>query len=305
MTRGVYCLANDGVLDWFVAFCESLREHASAEDLPLVVIPFDYRTRELSRLQARYGFEMFADATLPRLDAIGEHVRRNGEQAARAFRKFAAFWGPLDDFVFLDADIVVLEDPRRFLDAYVERKADVQLMFFDWDIEMVYVGELRERMEAQGSRGFNTGGFASSRGRVTMAEIEQLAEQAAPLRECFAVTAEQPFLNFCVDTLGWTTRSFQEELDDVAVPWAGLEIAWDGSEGRVSDRSRPDFGKRLPFLHWAGSPLTPWMPHKRLFLHYRLAHEPGPVPRARYEARLASLAAQRVPRAVRRRLRTA
>jgi hypothetical protein len=301
--RGVYCLANDGVLDWFVAFCESLRAHAQAADLPLVVIPFDDRTGNLARLRSRYGFELLDDPELARLDAIGARV---GPDNAHAFRKLAAFWGPFEDFLFLDSDIVVLEDPRRFLDAYADRNDGVQLMFFDWDMGMVYLpGDLRDRMTAAGSRGFNTGGFASSRRRLGIQQVERLAAEAEPLRDSFPATAEQPFFNFLVDSLGWRTRSFQEELDDLAIPWAGVSVQWDGHEGRVSDRSRPDFGKRLPFLHWAGSPLTPWMPHKRIFLDYRLAGEPGLLSRARYQARLASLAAQRVPGALRRRFRNA
>jgi hypothetical protein len=301
--RGVYCLANDGVLDWFVAFCESLRAHAP--DLPLVTIPFDGRTAELSELRGRYGFELLGDEhseSLARLDRIGERLWPGRAAAAHAFRKLVAFWGPLEDFVFLDSDIVVLEDPDRFLDAYAERRAVAPLMFFDWDIEMVYLpGELRERMVAAGSRGFNTGAFAGSSGSLSIEQLEELASEAEAVRDGFPETAEQPFLNFCVDSLGWRIRSFQEELDDVAVPWAGLEVEWSDHEGRVADRGRPDFGKRLPFLHWAGFPLTPWMPYKHVFLDYRLAGDPGPLVRARYEARLASFAAQRVPGALRRR----
>jgi hypothetical protein len=303
--RGVYCMANDGVHDWFVAFCESLRARVGAADLPLVVIPFDDRMDEIEPLRERYGFEILDDRALPRLDAIGERIWPGRPGDWHSFRKLASFWGPLEDFVFLDADVVVLEDPRLFLDAYRDRSDGTQLMFFDWDMDMVYLpGELRDRMTAAGARGFNSGGFASSRGRLSIERLEQLAAEAEPVRDQFPpeVGGEQPFFNFCVDSLGWRTRSFQEELDDLAVCWAGLDIEWDGHRGRVADRTRPDFGKRLPFLHWAGSPLTPWMPHKRVFLDYRLARDSGTLARTRYEARLASLAMQRVPGAVRKRL---
>mgnify|MGYP006381690867 CR=1 FL=1 len=42
---GVYCLANDLVLDWALALFESLREFAP--ELPLLVIPYDERQVEL------------------------------------------------------------------------------------------------------------------------------------------------------------------------------------------------------------------------------------------------------------------
>ena len=53
---GVYCLANDVVIEWFEAFIRSYQLENSA--LPLTVIPFDDNISRLKALQARFQFEL-------------------------------------------------------------------------------------------------------------------------------------------------------------------------------------------------------------------------------------------------------
>src|SRR5436190_2240775 len=93
---GVYCLANDGVLDWFIAFCESLRAHEPPSRLGLTVIPYDDSLTAVLRLQERYAFEILDDDSLGELDRIGERICPGEIGGARAFRKLASFWGPYD-----------------------------------------------------------------------------------------------------------------------------------------------------------------------------------------------------------------
>ncbi len=50
---GIYCLANDKVLDWMIAFLKSLRTYEPSRKL--IVIPFDENIEKLSRLANKYN----------------------------------------------------------------------------------------------------------------------------------------------------------------------------------------------------------------------------------------------------------
>ena len=43
---------------------------------------------------------------------------------------------------------------------------------------------------------------------------------------------------------------------------------------RITDRKSPEFGKRIAFIHWAGTPATPVMPYRSIFLHYWHMRDP-------------------------------
>jgi hypothetical protein len=118
---GIYTLANDVTLDWFVAFCNSVRRHDP--DLPLIVIPYDDRVERLTRLAGRYGFEMFADSQLGSLDEIGRQMSSTG--LSGMFRKLSVFWGPLTHFAYLDADLVMLSSINPAIEAIIQRRADL------------------------------------------------------------------------------------------------------------------------------------------------------------------------------------
>ena len=69
MIDGVYFLANDHVLNWSIAFFESLRTHEP--DMRLVMIPFDVRIEKIAALRDRYHFEIFDHPSLKALDELG------------------------------------------------------------------------------------------------------------------------------------------------------------------------------------------------------------------------------------------
>ncbi len=67
-SSGVYCLANDAVLDWFVPFLESLRRHDPTRRL--VVIPYDERVSGLERVCRQQGVQIMDSPTLGELDRL-------------------------------------------------------------------------------------------------------------------------------------------------------------------------------------------------------------------------------------------
>jgi hypothetical protein len=296
--QGLYCLANDGVIDWLIAFLRSVRAQPSMRELPITVIPYDDRLDRTMGLRDRYRFDVLDDPALGELDRLGQRVAWPPRERMPHFRKLAAFWGPYEEFLFLDADIVVVDDLMPFLRLAGEDRAD--LLYFDHDVAQVYRAGAALPFDVRVSSGFNTGAFASRRGVLDLGELRSLAEAAEPFREAFVDVGEQPFVNFVFDTTGRTAEPFAERVPDLAAALRaglGLELAADG--WRLAGANGP----RVPMVHWAGFTPTPWMPHKALWLEHRLAGEPGPVARGRLEARLVRLAARQALRRAERLIR--
>jgi hypothetical protein len=267
-------LANDATLDWVVAFLESLREQEP--DIPMTFIPFDKKVGRLTRVAHRFGASVEWNPFLEDLDQLGglvcESVKRR-----HMFRKFAAFAGRYEYFLYLDSDVIVLNPLRPLFDAYVGSGAD--FLGADTDINQVYrPGRLREYMlRDQRSRGFNAGCFLSVRGRLTIDMMSELASSASEVKEQFvAHNGDQPFFNYCIDSLGLVGLRLHEVMPELA-EWTWANAGSVRQVGRHVLTTGPGWGgegKRIPFLHWAGFKVGPSMPNAPIFLKYRLRSEP-------------------------------
>ncbi|HEX2294682.1 MAG TPA: hypothetical protein VHN37_05170 [Actinomycetota bacterium] len=268
MRRGIYCLANDRVLEFTDAFFESLR--AVGSDLPLTVIPFDGRCERLRTLASGLDCTFLEEDELARFDRLGETFCPD-PSCFRTFRKLAVFEGAFDEFVYFDTDVVVLVDPSELLMAFSESSAD--LVYTDRDPAEVYPpGWLRTSMiERYGSPCFNTGFFLSRRGVFTRADFNAIARLAPEPRSDLAYRNEQGFLNYCVDVSGIAATELSDVLPGLTRrQWAARSgIAWDGRTAVMADPSEPDAGRRFPFVHWAGFDVSPTMPRRDIFDAFR------------------------------------
>lgn len=257
-----------------IAFLKSLRAFNSG--IQLVIIPFDHKTENLQELSVQYKFDIFQGQYLKTLDSIGLKIHPGKYSDSHMFRKFAAFWGPFDHFLFLDSDIVLLSDPETLLDTYI--RSNVDLMHYDTSVQYVYKpGSFREEMTQKfGSTGFNTGCFASAKGKLTLDYIQSVLPKALAIKDNFACGGEQPFLNYCVDIQGLTKGTFFDSTDDLCKwTWGNLRpVRFAEGAYRLMDAKNPNYKKRMPFLHWSGILSSPVMPNRHLFLKYRLQSLP-------------------------------
>jgi hypothetical protein len=258
---GVYCLANDNVIEWFEAFIRSYQLDNAA--LPLTVIPFNENISRLKSLQARFRFDILDESQCRRFDALATQVT-GSDRLAGAYRKFASFFGPYDEFLFLDSDIIVTTPLRRLFEAF--RQTDYDFVYFDYDMDMAYQPALAARMMADyQSHGFNSGAFLSRKEILREADLSVLAEKATLVREGLAGTLEQPFLNFVLDVSGSRMTGMSTLLTELAPKvWARQPFHYDG-KNRVAKTSD---GKVLPFIHWPGCGY-PGMVRPEIFLEYR------------------------------------
>ncbi|WP_233993787.1 hypothetical protein, partial [Salinibacter altiplanensis] len=274
LSRGVYFSANDAVYDWAVAFLNSYRQFNP--NLPLFLIPFDEDCSRLLELQSEYDFETYTDSAFERLEGIGEAFELGHAEGVGPywFRRYAAFWGPLDEFMYLDARQLVLADLEPFVTAPGEYGFD--FMHYDCALDQVYEpGPFRREMLRQNrGRGFNSGRWASRKGLFSIDEFEDLAEEALEIRDQLNPrNTDQSFINYCCDVKPVQYGHFAEVMGNIC------QQGWANQPGSVYERDGGyylwnygglDHKKCLVLLHWAGISEGPTMPEGSYFYEFLL-----------------------------------
>ncbi|MDD5349312.1 MAG: hypothetical protein PHQ12_03790 [Chthoniobacteraceae bacterium] len=268
---GIYILANDCVLEYAKALFRSLRHFNPS--IPAYVIPFDGRMDAIAREARAFRIGIYDAPHADDLDAMAAACFGESGAGQRMFRKFTAFWGPLETFLYLDVDIALLDDPAKLLRVF--GRADCDFLSFDCDEDRAYLpGPLRDEMQRlHGSRSFNAGAFLSRRGLFTMEQVRRLAEEARPHQKEFApYLGDQPFFNYALDKSGARHRRLPEVVPHAPEKtWSDrTPIAWREGAYRVLDPASPDCGKALPFIHWAGHAQGDAFPNRALFYRFRL-----------------------------------
>lgn len=266
--KGVYFLANDKVLDWALAFLQSFRRFNPT--LELYLIPFDAAIEQLLVYQSPYQFKVFEDEGFERLEKIGQDFELgHSPYGPNWFRRYAAFWGPLDHFLYLDTRHVVLHQLDDFLDAPLNY--DLDLVHYDCALDQVYEpGKLRtDLLKKNLGRGFLSGIWASKKGIFTLEELEKMGQKAMQIRnQLNPRNTDQAFLNYCCDCKPLQYAHIAELLGQIC------HHAWAGQRGRVYkendkyylwDYGGLDHKKQLILMHWAGIPLHRFMPQSHIF----------------------------------------
>ena len=259
---GIITLASDGVLPWFEAWSRSVR--VACPELRVAVIPFDERIDGVAKLCRRYDFGIL-ELDFPFFDKLGSDFFPGNPRAQHGFRKLAAFEGPFETFLFLDSDVVVLQDLHPVLSAFEATGA--ALAYFDEDVSKVYTdGPLRARLVREGKApGFNTGAFLSRRRALPRQAMESHRAAALEVQHELVALWEQPFLNFCFDHGDEPAVDIRTILPWVGRTWAGFpDLAESENVARLLGRvGRP--GVRTPFVHWAGRELKWVMPYGAIY----------------------------------------
>ena len=117
---GIYITGDDRVIAAAVALLNSIRCFDATT--PVILIPYSKSCQQLSQIMtAHYGMEIFPDLSL--IERIHSMINRyfGSKFFARPnqFRKLACWFGPFDQFLYLDTDIVVFEKIAVLLD-YLE-----------------------------------------------------------------------------------------------------------------------------------------------------------------------------------------
>ncbi len=275
MNRGIYIVANDRVIDNAIALLNSIRCYDT--EVPVYLIPFNENYHKvLDTLASLHNVQIF-----PNLQLIEQFTNRIGEIFDRDFlalpnkmRKLVAWFGPLDEFIYIDTDIVVFEKIADNLDKLTE----VDFFCCDYhhandklrNIFSPLVKEQQIFTDKQLEDVFNSGFWASKKGIITEQQMDDALCECASHREYFDFSegvTDQPILNYLV------LKLISRRGNLVKIPGGGAG-SWAGSRNfQQREYVLYDRGQRLKYLHWAGTRMKTGSPYWELWEHYRYLHE--------------------------------
>jgi lipopolysaccharide biosynthesis glycosyltransferase len=275
MSKGIYIVANDKVIENAIALLNSIRLYD--KEVTIYLIPFNANHQKVAKTLARlHNVKIFPD-----LELIEKFTQRIGEIFDRDFlalpnkmRKLVVWFGPLDEFIYIDTDIVVFEKIADNL----EKLAEVDFFCCDYhhakdklrNIFSTLVKEQEIFTETQLEDVFNSGFWGSRKGIFTQEQMEVTLSECAKHREYFDFTegvTDQPILNYLV------LKLIAKRGNLVKIPGGGPG-SWGGSPNfQQQDYILYDKGKRLKYLHWAGIKMKLGSPYWQLWQHYRYLHQ--------------------------------
>lgn len=278
MNRGLYLLANDAVVDKTVAIINSL--YASGYGGSICIIPFDNSTNKLRSVLGD-TVEYFEDEYfLSQCDSISNAVHRvcHGH-----YRKLAIWRGPFDEFLYIDADCVVMDNIDyvfallEWSDILVGHSNDDTARHWVWKNSIYNSGYLsKSQIEYSGM----TGVIASKRNVIDDFRIKSALNCLSVFLPHMELrTREQAFLNLLFASSGARCSSLN------ILRHQGIGELWCGDAKAVIDKNHVLYYNgvrtRVTIVHWAGmwrhSPLeTQW---RRLLKYFPIRSDLSPIPR--------------------------
>ena len=280
MSRGIYIIANDKVLDQSIALLNSIRLHDA--DTPIIIIPYDDNYHQIAdTLNQHYGVKVYEDLDFIDRLAGKLHETFGGKFFARPnqFRKQACWFGPFDEFLYIDTDIVVFEkiiDNLNYL-------AESDFICCDYQhlggIKNVFSSQVLEDKiftEAEVKEIFNGGFWGSKKNLVSENDLYETFTECAAHPEYFDFsekTSDQPIINYML--LKRIPRRFNVVRREGKAPgnWAGTPHFQ--TEGNIL--FDPTVNQPLQYLHWAGIRIQPGCPYWETWEYYRNLNPALPV----------------------------
>jgi hypothetical protein len=269
MKRGIYILANDAVSEQSIALLNSIRHYDSST--PVFMIPYNEHYQELAAILSQdYGVEVYADCLeLDRLYSQLDRICGEDFLARRnLLRKLACWFGPLDEFLFIDTDIIVFDkiiNQLDYLSNYDFICCDYQHLT---GIDQVFMPEVLDHQlfkESELKDVFNSGFWGGRKGVITEQDFVDIFTECADHPEYFfQYNSDQTLLNYLV------LRKIERRFNIVHRS-GGCPGNWAGSQfNQLADRLiDSNSNQPLMFLHWAGLPIQPGGPYWKLWSHYR------------------------------------
>ncbi len=243
---GIAIIANDRVIDWLLPFLESYR--ASSSSLPLYLIPYDDNLTRTRLVAEAYGVEVVSlDSS--ELDALARRLYPLNPGHRRRLRKLLALTLPLDEVIYLDVDIILLQDFAKLLGHIEAGKTEfiVSARVSDY----IYNSRFRDYDYLRDALLFNDGFFVTSRSVLSLQDFydvitrdERIFHAVRQRGGLFA----QPLTNFVVHRQGLKIAT----LSDVD-PQASEESYYKSDGIRVTPNGAEDRkGDKVYFCHWPG-----------------------------------------------------
>ncbi|PSB19957.1 sugar transferase [Phormidesmis priestleyi ULC007] len=301
MKNGIYILANDVVYDQLVALLNSIEVNAG-DLFPVCILPYDDRLDKIRQeIQTRENVFLFEDqACIDRWETFVREVwethpiikdtwRKNGVLEVYRMgmhRRFCAFEGMFENFIYLDADILVLNSLEPIFNQLSQSDCVVYDFQYKDPTHVYNVGSeklletfTRDRIS---SEIFCAGLYGSKRGIFSQEDLDRLLKNLShgEVELLYSKAPDQTIVNYMMMRSNRSIYNF------------ALELPADQSTGccvtslhfKERDHLLYDQGNRLTYLHYIGlasslfsqlcAGKTIDFPYQDIFLHYRYLHEP-------------------------------
>lgn len=272
MNRGIYIIANDKVIDHAIALLNSIRLYEP--DTPIVMIPYDDNYDRIADLiTTHYGVTIYPDLDLVERLSNKLHQTFGNQFFARPnqFRKQACWFGPFDEFLYIDTDIVVFEkisDNLNYLHSTDFICCDYQHLGGIRNVFSSKVLEDKVFTETEVKDIFNGGFWGAKKNIISENDLYEVFTECAAHPEYFDFsekTSDQPIINYML--LKRIKRRFNIVRRPEKAPgnWAGTShFQIQGNILIDSTVNQP-----LQYLHWAGIRIQPGCPYWKIWDYYR------------------------------------
>lgn len=279
MSRGIYITANDKVIDQAIALLKSIRLYDS--ETPVILIPYDDNYHNAAAvLGQQFGVKVYDD--LEFIDRLSKKLQQTFGEAFFArpnqFRKQACWYGPFDEFLYIDTDIVVFEkiaDTLNYLADYDFICSDYQHAGGIKNVFSPVVLDQNVFTEAECQDIFNGGFWGSKKNLISESELYETFSECASHPDYFDFsekTSDQPIINYMI------LKRVPHRLNLVRKPGKGPGN-WAGSSHFIQKDYvliDPKVDQPLQYLHWAGIRIQPGCPYWAIWEHYRYLNEAKP-----------------------------
>ncbi|MEL6554154.1 MAG: Npun_R2821/Npun_R2822 family protein [Cyanobacteria bacterium J06621_11] len=302
--RGVYIVANDKVGENAIALMSSLR--LRDPDIPVFLIPFNDDHKQVAQqLADLYNVQLFPDLDFLNAltDKIGEIFPRDFLALPNKMRKLAAWFGPLDEFLYIDTDILFFTPVTDTL-AYLDQADFIWCDYhYTRGLEDVFSEVVPQQniFDAEALKDvFNSGLWGSRKSALSLEQLYNILSECAAHKEYFDFSSgctDQPIMNYLV------LKAMPRRLNIVKAN-PGEPGSWGGTPHfERRDDVLFDGDKPLRYLHWAGTPMRAGGPYRNLWTHYRYLNDPEGKVLAEANKPASPSALEKLTRRVKNRLR--
>lgn len=299
--NGICTLGNDRVYDQIVALVNSIEVFAGPE-MSVCIYPYDDQVERLREFtQSRPHLTLYDHAaSIQRWDAWVEQIWATHPTARQKWdavgspgihrmgthRRYCAFDGPFDRFLYMDADTLLLSDPSpvfNALDGYNWVTYDFQHKDLShvYDIDSGWLEQLFSAEQLQ-RQAFCSGFYASRRGLFDPAQGQEILDwlKAGEATVLYPMAPDQTILNYLVMRRGVNSCNLALTLP----PGDRTGNSVTSSHFTVNHHRVYDKGVPLLYLHYIGLSSKLFarlcngenidLPYRDVFLHYRYLHNP-------------------------------
>ncbi|MCZ8066684.1 MAG: Npun_R2821/Npun_R2822 family protein [Microcystis sp.] len=302
---GICTLANDRIYDQLIALLNSI-EVNGGKDLPVCVYPYD---DNIERIRAEIAqrpnvqlfdnrdvidlWDNFAKSAWEPHPTAKERWLKAGSKGYHRFgthRRYCAFDGPFDRFIYMDGDTLLMSPLDRVF-AQLDNYDCVVYDFQHKDITHVYEVTSPKLLEIFSQERLNqeifcSGFYGSKKGLFDEERRNWLIEQlrAGEAEILYPMAPDQTIVNYMMMRSNFSIYNLALQLPKEER--TGCCVT--SPHFQALDNILYDKGKRLTYLHYIGLSSSLFtrlcsgenldFPYRDIFLHYRYLYEPSQRP---------------------------